>query len=193
MTVDDSNLVNQAELAKILQISPQTLCRMVAIGRITVVKKKGVRNMFDPVQAKKEFDSLNHYNKKNLNNESSTTDESGLPSTAESVRKFNHYKALREEANYKLTQLELDTQSKKFIPAESVKKDLYAAGNAMRVAIESIPIRYGHLLAGGLLDLVNRKKTNMTESDVLELVNKVIKSECNIILKDLQNELAKIN
>lgn len=193
MTEDDSNLVNQAELAKILGISPQTLCRMVANGRITVVKKKGVRNMFDPVQAKKEFDSLNHYNKKNLNNESSTTDESGLPSTAESVRKFNHYKALREEANYKLTQLELDTQSKKFIPAESVKKDLYAAGNAMRVAIESIPIRYGHLLAGGLLDLVNRKQSNMAESDVLELVNKIIKSECNIILKDLQNELAKIN
>jgi hypothetical protein len=188
---DDSNLVNQAELAKILGITPQTLCRMVANGRITVLKKKGVRNMFDPVQAKKEFDSLNHYNKKELNNESSN-DNSGLPSTAESVRKFNYYKSLREEANFKLTQLELDTQSKKFIPAELVKKDLYAAGNSMRVAIESIPIRYGHLLAGGLLDLVKKKGSNLTETEVLELVNKVIKSECNIILKDLQNELAKI-
>jgi phage terminase Nu1 subunit (DNA packaging protein) len=187
--IPQHELVNQTELAKILDIAPQTLVKLVAKGFISVAGSHGNRKLFDPEIAKQEFANLTHKSKPIDEKES---DMSGLPSTADSIRRFNHFKALREEANFKLTQLDLDTQSKKFIPAETVKKQLYAAGNSMRVAIESIPIRYGHLLAGGLLDLAIKKGQSLTESDVVDLVNRVIKSECSLILRDLQNELAKI-
>ncbi len=109
---------------------------------------------------------------KNTNPAKQRKEVDGNQSSSDDKISYHRSRAIREDYNAKLTQLQFERESGKLIPIEEVKTSAFNAGRRVRDRLLNIPDRIAPQLVG---------KTNIFE------IKNILKSELTKILEELSS------
>lgn len=145
------------EYAEYREVSVVAVRKAIKSGRITLNQNKKL----DPELADAEW--LKNTNPAKQRKEADNT-------SSDDKISYHRSRAIREEYNAKLTQLQFERESGKLIPIEEVKIQAFNAGRRVRDRLLNIPDRIAPQLVG---------KTNIFE------IKNILKSELTRILEEL--------
>ena len=153
----DTSELSIKEYAEHREVSVVAVRKAIKAGRITLNQNKKL----DPKLADAEwFENTNPAKQRNAADKNSGDDKIS----------YHRSRAIREEYNAKLTQLQFERESGKLIPIEEVKTQAFTAGRRIRDRFLNMPDHIAPQLVG---------KTNIFE------IKNILKSELTKILDEL--------
>jgi len=185
--------VNQSEYAKHRGISQQRIAKLIQQGKLKkAVKRKGNVYRIDPVKADLELEqNLDPINrpappkaepkpkskKGGKNKPTSAEMESTAKAGGTKGMDYNTARTLLTQYSAAIKKLEYETETKKLIPAEQVRRDADALGRLVKGLFTAMPPRTAPLLAA--------------ETDPFKVQQMMIK-EINQILTEIADTLLGI-